>query len=80
MATLGVHPDQQGQGHGRALLNTVNGIVDADLDSIGIRLETNNPVNVLFYRHFGYDVVSNERIEPIDIWCMFRMSTPYPKP
>jgi GNAT superfamily N-acetyltransferase len=54
LAILGVHPDQQGRGAGRALLSWACRLNDADTASRGVVLDTGNPANLRFYARFGF--------------------------
>ncbi len=53
--TLGVHPDHQGRGVGRALLGPATALADAE--GLPTYLETTNPVNLPIYRRHGFEVV-----------------------
>jgi ribosomal protein S18 acetylase RimI-like enzyme len=67
---LGVAPDAQRQGIGRALLQPV--LRRADANGVPCYLETQSEANVAFYRSIGF-VVAEERREPVcdlPIWFM----------
>ena len=73
LGALGVHPDFQGQGLGRVLLDRVANVCDTHGGSKGIYLETAKPKNVEMYRHFGYNLLATEKLDGIvDKWYMFR--------
>jgi ribosomal protein S18 acetylase RimI-like enzyme len=73
LAALGVHPDFQGQGHARFLLDRVTEISEKHSTSTGIFLETAKMKNVEMYKHFGYDLLAKETLDDIvDLWYMFR--------
>jgi ribosomal protein S18 acetylase RimI-like enzyme len=72
LGVLGVHPRAQARGHGRALLEAVRVRSAANPDSAGVYLDTTQPDNVALYQRFGYQVVGFERLDGIQIWCMFR--------
>ncbi len=73
LIVIGTHPDFQGQGLGRVLLDAVNEMSESHPASTGIRLESTNPVNVPLYEYFGYHLVSKEKLDDIvDLWFMFR--------
>ena len=75
LVALGVHPDEQGQGYGRALLDAVHDIVDLDADSIGTSLDTTNPVNAPMYEHFRFQVIAEDNVDnALDVWIMFRLN------
>ncbi|MFQ5795461.1 MAG: hypothetical protein ACE5JP_10490 [Candidatus Bipolaricaulia bacterium] len=69
---MGVHPETQGKGHRRALLNAIHALSEAHPTSIGVALDTENPVNVPLYKHFGYRIVKKTKLDDVDVWCMFR--------
>lgn len=73
LAGLGVHPDYQGQGHARFLLDRVTEISEEHGTSTGIFLETAKLENVEMYKHFGYDLLAKDKLDDIvDLWYMFR--------
>ncbi|HEU4758884.1 MAG TPA: GNAT family N-acetyltransferase [Dehalococcoidia bacterium] len=69
---LGVHPNQQGKGLGRALLDPALAL--ADRDRLPTYLETSNPRNLTFYGHFGFEMVEEVRTPGggPPIWRMLR--------
>jgi ribosomal protein S18 acetylase RimI-like enzyme len=69
---LGVLPEAQGRGAGRALLDAVQAMSEAHAPSEGVALDTENPANVPLYEHVGYEVRGRDRIGPCDVWSMFR--------
>ncbi|MDX1565973.1 MAG: GNAT family N-acetyltransferase [Phycisphaeraceae bacterium] len=70
---IGVHPDAQGRGHGRTLLECVHRLSAEDPDSTGVSLVTETESNVSLYRHFGYESTGRAAVtEDLHIWCMFR--------
>lgn len=78
--TLGVDPDQQGQGVGRALLDGATALADAD--GLPSYLETTNPVNLPIYRRFGFEV-ADEVVLPggfPPLWTMRRPPRPRLRP
>jgi GNAT superfamily N-acetyltransferase len=69
---LGVSPDIQGTGLGRALLQSI--FAEADAARLPVYLETAQPRNIAFYGHMGFAVVEQVR-EPksgLDIWGFLR--------
>ena len=73
LAGLGVHPDYQGHGFGRLLLDEVYKIAVSHQSSAGIYLETATLKNVEMYKHFGYNLLATEKLDGIvDIWYMFK--------
>lgn len=72
IVSLGVDPRCHGRGHGGRLLNEVITRATAAHDCQGIALDTQNRRNVDLYRRFGFEVGREERIGPLDSWCLFR--------
>lgn len=73
LAVLGVHPDYQGMGLARVLLDEVHSIAVLNEKSTGVYLETATMKNVQMYRHFGYDVIAQDRLDDtVDLWYLFR--------
>lgn len=69
---LGVAPDAQGTGVGRALLESI--FAEADPARHPVYLETAQPRNIAFYGHMGFAVVEQDR-EPasgLDLWGFLR--------
>ena len=69
---LGVAPESQHKGIGRALLEPI--LERAEADHVACYLETQTEGNVAFYRACGFEVLE-ERREPVcdlPIWCMRR--------
>jgi len=70
---IGVSRSVQGQGLARALLTAVHALTDSDPDSAGTSLSTEHPPNVPLYRHFGYRVVGQARVDgDLTTWVLFR--------
>lgn len=69
---LGVHPQFQGKGYARALLDAVHARSEAHPISTGVYLETANPRNVPFYQYFGYDLKTQVKIKGVENFIMFR--------
>lgn len=74
LGVLGVEPGVQGTGTGVRLLDEVSAIVNADAESHGTWLDTENPVNVGFYRRRGFLVAAERRIGGVTIWGMWKAS------
>ena len=72
VAVLGVHPDRQGEGLGRALLDPA--LAQADHDRLPAYLETSNERNLAFYGRFGFEVVQEVSIPGggPPVWTMLR--------
>jgi GNAT superfamily N-acetyltransferase len=79
---LGVRRSHAGRGLARPLLEAVHALADADPNSVGVTLSTENPDNVPLYEHFGYmkrgfAAVSQVKDDPpvsfsLDTWVLFR--------
>lgn len=69
---LGVHPDFQGKGFARTLLDAVHALSDAHPLSTGVYLETANSKNLSFYEHFRYRLKTQVEINNITTFIMFR--------
>ncbi len=73
LAALGVHPNYQGRGFGRSLLERVCEISEDHGTSTGVYLETAKIENVEMYEHFGYILLGTEKLDgTVDLWYMFR--------
>ncbi len=70
---IAVHPDHQGKGYGRMLLDKIHQMSETDAHSQGVWLETTNPANVGLYEHVGY-VVENRFMmtDDVEAVSMFR--------
>jgi ribosomal protein S18 acetylase RimI-like enzyme len=55
LGMVGVDPDRQGQGLGRAVI--APGLVRADAEGAAVFLETQTARNVAFYESLGFDVL-----------------------
>lgn len=72
LGVIGVDPDKQGFGIGRALLESIHQISDDHPTSTGVYLDTGNPGNVSFYEHMGYRIIQEESFADVVVWCLFR--------
>jgi ribosomal protein S18 acetylase RimI-like enzyme len=72
LAVIGVHPEAQGSGFGRMILDAVQVLSAEHPLSIGVALDTENEVNVTFYERYGYEVTARSHLDHLDIWCMLR--------
>ena len=70
LGPIGVVPAYQGQGVGRALMNRY--VEHLDGEKIEGYLETDKPVNVDFYKKFGFAVVHEEKVIGVPTWYMRR--------
>lgn len=69
---IAVHPDMHGMGLGRQLMDWV--VERADADGVPTFLETSNPINLGFYRRFGFEVDRTIEVGPgpPPVWTMWR--------
>ena len=72
LSALGVLPEAQGRGHGRALLDATHALAETHPFTDGVYLDTETAANVALCEHVGYRVVSREQLDDLTIWCMFR--------
>lgn len=68
---IGVNPEYQGRGIGKALLNHVLHEANRDRSSQGVALDTENPENVSLYRKFGFTLGNTTEINQLPVYCMF---------
>lgn len=71
LGMIGVLPEHQGNGYARDLLNSVKEMALRHPESRGICLNTEDKDNLTFYRHFGYEVISEFDVVGLHSWCMF---------
>jgi ribosomal protein S18 acetylase RimI-like enzyme len=69
---IGVAPVAQGRGIGRAILEEIHEKVEADPESLGIGLDTENEANVAYYEKIGYKLVETRTIDQVTVYAMFR--------
>ena len=72
LGVIGVHPDFQGRGLARVLLDEVARISRRHADSHGVCLNTESAANVALYEHMGYQVIGHRTVDTLQTWCMFR--------
>lgn len=70
---LGVRRAHRGKGLARRLLDAAQELSRASAGSEGVTLTTEDPGNLPFYRHVGYEVVGHARISSeLESWGLFR--------
>lgn len=74
LGVLGVHPEMQGRGLARPLMDELARMAERHPASTGVCLNTEDPGNVPLYEHFGYRVIGRRRIDALETWCMFRQN------
>jgi ribosomal protein S18 acetylase RimI-like enzyme len=77
LGMIGVRRDAAGKGHARRLLDYLHRLSADHPSSLGVSLATENPRNVSLYEHFGYSIVSHEKVGDMETWGFFR---PDPSP
>ncbi len=68
---LGVHPTARGRGHAGRLLAMVHQMA-ADRGYDGVCLSTEDAGNLPFYRHHGYRIHAEARVDTLTTWTLFR--------
>ncbi len=68
---LGIHPDHQGKGAGRALMQEAQAMVGDDHAVSGIYLNTGSEKNRAFYESLGYVTLRIDDLGPVGIYHMF---------
>ncbi len=67
---VGVSPECQGRGYGRALLAHVAEMSKDDPLSHGVCLSTEDPRNVAYYESLGYRIIGEADVDALHAWCM----------
>jgi ribosomal protein S18 acetylase RimI-like enzyme len=67
---IGVMPEAQGIGVGKALLNHLLNAVNADENSLGVALDTENIENINRYRKFGFALSGETNFNDLPVYCM----------
>lgn len=68
---LAVHPDEQGKGLGRRLLEHYCDVVDGSRETS--YLETERPENLPLYRKAGFEVTAESEVLGVQSWFMTRL-------
>jgi GNAT superfamily N-acetyltransferase len=70
---IGVRPVMAGSGMGRLMLERVHRLADEQPATTGVSLTTEDPRNVPFYQHMGYQVGGPVRVsDAMETWGFFR--------
>ncbi|WP_255191199.1 GNAT family N-acetyltransferase [Natronobeatus ordinarius] len=72
LEAIGVDPDAQGEGVGRALLEAVHELVECDVGASGCYLVTADESNRVLYERFGYETVATKRANDLRAYHLFR--------
>jgi GNAT superfamily N-acetyltransferase len=75
LSVIGVTPDLQRRGYGRALMEFLHTRAEDDPRSTGVALDTSDPANVVYYRGMGYEVSARARFGPVEQAILFRPSS-----
>ncbi|TMV43982.1 GNAT family N-acetyltransferase [Paenibacillus mesophilus] len=68
---IGVKPEAQGKGIGKALLQHLLDSAASDPGSHGIALDTEHLPNVDLYRKFGFALSAETQVDLLPVYCMF---------
>ena len=72
---IGVRALHRGEGLARRLLDRAQEVARAREGAHGVSLTTEDPGNLLFYRHVGYEVIGHARISStLETWGLFRQN------
>jgi GNAT superfamily N-acetyltransferase len=74
---MAVSPDQQGRGHGAALLEQILARALVSAPRAATVLTTHLPRNLVFYQRVGFELIDEQRLQPPDhdpytVWSMRR--------
>lgn len=69
---VGVHPQSQGKGVGKALLSHVRAMSEQHPQSCGVGLDTQTEQNAAYYKRCGYHVSTTAKLDFVLLWFMFQ--------
>jgi len=72
LAAVAVHPDVQGRGIGRMLLQTVHAFCEQDPVALGVYLYTGDWKNRMMYEREGYETLEVRKTGTLTVYHMFR--------
>lgn len=73
LGMIGARRSQKGKGHARLLLDRLHALSADHAVSRGVSLATELERNLTLYEHFGYRIVSHERVAAdLETWGFFR--------
>ncbi|MGK7903772.1 MAG: GNAT family N-acetyltransferase [Hormoscilla sp.] len=76
LVMLAVHPDFQGLGFGRQLLDRIHALSESHPTSTGVWVETDTQQNILMYEHFGYMLKEKLKLsDDFELSLLFRPNT-----
>jgi GNAT superfamily N-acetyltransferase len=77
LGMIGARQGSVGKGHARLLLDHLHELSSSHPASLGVSLATEVRRNITLYEHFGYRIVSHERVgEGLETWGFFRSDRP----
>jgi ribosomal protein S18 acetylase RimI-like enzyme len=76
LGVVGTGPATRGLGIGKQLLQSFCDVSASDPLSMGVYLETANPLNVRFYERAGFAVTGQGRLGAGTLWCLFLRHAP----
>lgn len=71
---VGVRPEHQRKGYGRALLERIQAMAAAD--GCGVALSTEDARNLPYYRALGYDLIGEAAVGELHTWGFWRAAGP----
>ena len=72
LGMIGVQSDARGRGLARLLIEAVMRLSVADPESQGVGLTTEDPHNLPFYEHFGFDCIGRAAAQDLHTWGFYR--------
>ena len=72
VSAIGVRPELQRLGYGRALMAAIHERAEGYARSAGVCLDTSDPNNLPYYESLGYRVTGRAQIGPVDQAVLFR--------
>ena len=69
---IGVHPQSQGKGVGKALLSQIRAMSEQHPQSCGVGLDTQTEQNAAYYQRCGYGVSNTTKLDFVPFWFMFQ--------
>ncbi len=76
LVMIAVHPNFQGRGYGRQLLDRIHALSESHPTSTGVWVETDTQQNILMYEHFGYMLEEKLKFsDDFELSLLFRPNT-----
>ncbi len=70
LGMIGVHPEHQGRGYAKSIIEAVKAMSANDTDSSAVCLNTETEGNVPLYEHLGFRVIGKTEVADFTSWCM----------